>query len=348
MWPKSKETLSYDLQKELSVDYTNAANSFMALKVQNEINRKIEVDNKNFDSTTFKQYVKKALESKSPEYQKLSRSPFQALKNLYRISLPNFILDFMDMNKDIIPEVITNKITPIVSNTVYNKHNSKISNYIQKICLLKTITSLDKRGVEYYNYCRFVSLYNIIVNNNLIPVSYNPHTGVFYFTIPYNMYNQKEQIFESIHNNLFSTTIENVRYYINTQYGEISTVRKLFDKRVKHYKTDISDQMDFTLPNIIRMIIHDLFNKFANPNYKLTYIQMLGYRLRNTLMVEDYCEKLNRDGSLFNVPLTTGWTTMGSKEVRVLNKSLINESLLLESYDELLNTVKQTILNFQN
>lgn len=350
VWPRSRETLACDLKNELCIDYNSAAGSFVALKVQNQINRKIQNDS-SLDSTKYKKYVKEVLDTQSPEYRKLSSAPYQALKNLYRITLPNFIFGFMESNRGIIPPVITDKITPIVSGTTYSRQNAKLSNYIQKVCLMGAINSLDKNSTEFYNYSRFVSLYNLIINQNLTPIAYNIRTGALYFTFSHNLYKKKEQIFENLHKNvpnLISPNIEEVRYYVNTEYGEVATVRKLFDKRVKRYKTDVSDQMVFSMPNVVRMIIHDLFNKFGNKNYKLSYNQMLGYRLRNTIIVEDYCEKISRDGSTFSVPIDNNWETMSAKEVRLLSKAAIDEALVLETYKDLLNSIKQVMIEFKS
>lgn len=350
IWPRSRETLACDLKNELCIDYNSAANSFVALKVQNQINHKIQND-ESYDTTQFKKYIKEVLNSQNSEYRKLSTSPYQALKNLYRITVPNFIFEFIELNQEVIPSVITDKIAPIVSGTTYNRQNSKLSNYIQKICLMNALNSIDKNSKEFYNYNRFVTLYNMIINQNLTPMAYNVRTGALYFTFSYNLYKEKEQIFENLRknsSNLISPNIEEVRYYINTEYGEIATVRKLFDKRVKRYKTDVSDQMAFSMPNIVRMIIHDLFSKFSNKNYKLSYTQMLGYRLRNTIIVEDYCEKINRDGSTFSVPINNKWETMSAKEVRLLSKASIDEGLVLETYKDLLNSIKQVMTEFKS
>ena len=354
-WAKSPETIMSDIYNELSIDYKTAITSYQTMIERLELANKEyakEIDN---SIDTFYDYIRDIMKNhKLEEYDKLSNlNKYKALKNLYRVTVPNYIFTFIELHKHVLPKSIIDKVLPIITNTTY-VHNSKLLNlYIKKLSIMKLLTmnSKDKNLIlGYYNYSRFMYMYIIMQDNKLEPIAYNPNSGSLYFTISYLNKHKKEQIFEDIRNinkSLAPINIDEVKLYINTPIGEILQVRKLFDKRCKRYHTkqDIIDNLSHKTPNIVRKIIHDLINKFSRKTYKYSYNEMLGFLLKNNIIVEDYCEKVGNDGMSFRVPIKNNdeWKVMTCTEVRKLSINDIDISKLLQAYNDIINPILKVI-----
>ena len=352
-WPKSTETLISDINEEFGIDSNAMLNGYAIMKKQlNKITNESCV--KELDliySSKFKDNIKEVLEEarKDLEYKRLCAQKSHLLKNLYRITIPNFIFSFVSSHKKILPENTIEKILPLITNVVYVKNHSALNTYIKKSLIMKILIDIDNRNfMEYYKYCRFRYLYDRLIELKLTPKCYNSDSGALYFTISYSQGSQKEQIFEklrSINNNCAIINIDEVQLYINSNIGEIARIRKLFDKRWKKFHTDISDNISYVVPNIIRKIIHNLIDKFSRKSYKYSYNQMLGYLLKHDFIVEDYCEKVGNEGTILRVPINKEWVTMSSKEVRKLTINDIDIKLLLDSYESILKPMLQAIIN---
>lgn len=338
-WPKSNETLNSDLKAELSINYEDAIKTFIKMKKQESIINKIIEKNSN---NTFIEYMKQVLTNKGNEYNSLSKVEYCAKKYLYRLSIPNFIFSFAIDHKSILPNNISNQVLPLIENTTYNKQNDKLNTYIKKSLLLDIFMNTSDMFLDYYDYCRFLYMYNRLVYYKFTPLIYNTYTGSLYFTISYNLNDQKEQIFEELHkpnNNNVNIDIDEIKLYVNSELGEITKYRKLCDKRYKKFHTEISDNMSYKIPNIIRKLIHSLIDKYSHKAYKYSYNEILSYILKNNIIPEDFCEKINLNGDSFIVPINGKWVDIDSKSVRLLTKNNIDINLLLDKYKDSINAL---------
>lgn len=343
-WPKSINTITSDLQEELCVNYKSAVASYIAMKKQQAINNVILENNKN-DAHEFIEHMKDTLSNLSNEYKKYSMERYIVSKNLYRISIPNYIYTFINQHKLLLPKSITNTITPIVSNTVYNRQNQKINNNIRKAILVDYFAKLDKDFIEYYNYCRFMYLYDKVVSHNLTPFLYNKLNGALYFSLPYKLSIQKEQIFESLcnsNNNTENIDIDFIKLYINSAIGEITRYFRISDKRYKHYQ--ISDDLSYSIPNIIRELVANMLQKLSDSNSKFTYNDVLNYTIKKDIMVENYCEKID-SGTYFKVPIDNEWIVKSADDLKLLTINNIDIPFLLEEYQENIDSILQAITN---
>ena len=350
-FPRSIETIDGDITEEFHRDSNHVISGYTRMKKQlsiitNEVC--VEECQELYDNApTFKNFMKLIMDNKINEYQILSNNRQVVLKNLYRITVPNFIFTFMTMHKGILPNKTIERILPLITNIVYLKDNKMLNLYIKKSLAMKLLMEIDKKNFkDYYNYCRFKYLYDKLLELKLAPKLYNSNNGALYFTISYSQSSQKEQIFERLrlNNNSALIKIDEVQLYINSNIGEVSRIRKLFDKRWKKFHTDISDNMSYNAPNIIRKIIHNIINNFSKKTYKYSYKEILAYLFKNNIRVEDYCEKVDDDGVLLRVPIQHEWKLMTAKDVRVLTINNIDIKLLLESYDMVLKPILHVIM----
>ena len=354
-WAKSADTILSDINNELSIDPKTAITSYKKMIEQLSLANKMYAKAVGVNINNFYEYIDDIMRNhKIEDYNKLSNiNKYKASKNLFRLTVPNYIFTFISSHREVLPKEIIDKVLPIVTNITYARNSQLLNIYIKKTLIMKLLimNSKDKNLIlGYYNYSRFLYLYSILKDNNLDPIAYNPNSGSMYFTISYSNKHQKEQIFDSIrkiNKNLAPITIDEVRLYINTPIGEISQVRKLYDKRCKRYHTkqDIIDNLDHKTPNIIRKIIHELLSKYSRKTYIHSYNEMLGIILKNNIIVEDYCEKVGKDGMIFRVPLksTIEWKVLSSKDVRKLTVNDIDIAKLLEAYKEIINPILKVI-----
>ena len=351
-FPRSIETIDSDITEEFHSDSNLIICGYTRMKKQlsvitNEVC--VEECQELYDSApTFKNFMKLIMDNKINEYDILCKERQVVLKNLYRITAPNFIFNFITMHKKILPDNTIERILPLITNIIYLKDNKMLNLYIKKSLAMKILNDIDKKNFkDYYNYCRFKYLYDRLIELKLTPKLYNSNNGALYFTISYSQSAEKEQIFERLrsnNNNGALIKIDEVQLYINSIIGEVSRIRKLFDKRWKKFHTNINDNMSYNAPNIIRKIIHNIITNFSRKSYNYSYNQMLGYLLKSNIRVEDYCEKVDNDGVLLRVPMQQEWKLMTAKEVRLLTINNIDIKLLLESYDMVLKPILQVIM----
>lgn len=361
-WPKSNILIPSDIYNELSLSYDTIIDTL--LKVDDVYNR---VDKEYKDTITdsmmdrFYIHIDDILsKNKDDNYTRISNlNKYKAYKKIYRMTIPNYIFNFIDLHKSLFPIELINLFNIIISNDI-NSISTLLNSYIKRTLLLKLLISNSKNKssvIDYYNYSRFLYMYTLLTSYNLEPIIYNPNSGSMYFTISYSKIYKKEQIFDSIHilnnNNKVPIILDEVKLYVNTQIGEISQVKKLYDKKNKRSKIKytIVDNIDHKVPNIIRYIIHDLITKYSSKTYKYSYNHLLGYILKNNIIVEDYCEKISLDGSILSVPLKKikddtndkSFTNLESKEVRRLSINNLDLSLLLNKYNDILNPILRVI-----
>ena len=362
-YPKSINTLFADIKEELNINKKSAILSYNKMNDQFDyiINNHQDIFNEiNKNDSYLYIYMKNLLDNqKLKEYSELNNDlKYCANKYLYRISSPNYIFTFINSIQDFLPKSFYSKILAPIISINFNNDNNYLNQFIKKSIIFRSLlknikSSKNKLLLEFYNYSRFLYLFNIIKNNNLIPITYNIMTGTLYFTISYSNYPKKEQIFERLHDinsNNSHINIEEVKLYINTQFGEISNCKKLFDKKCNTYQTKryVSDNIIHNVPNIIRFIISDIILKYINKKYIYSYKNLLGFILNDNILIENYCKKNNNDGTLFEVPINDNWITMSNFEVRKLLIKDIDIKLLLDSYQELINPILSVVNIIKN
>ena len=345
-WPKSINTITSDLQEELSINYKSAIASYIAMCKQKAIN-KIILESSKSNAKDFIMHMKTTLANLDPEYGNYSETKYLISSNIYRIAAPNYIYTFINQHKTLLPKCITSTITPLVYNTIYNKQNQKLNNNIRKAILVDYFTKLDNSFKDYYNYCRFKYLYDKINEYKLTPFLYNKYTGALYFSFSYSLSAQKEQIFEGLstsNNNIENIDLDYIKIYINSSIGEITKYFRLSDKRYKHYQ--ISDDLSYTIPNIVRELIINLLQKLSNKNSKFTYNEVLSYTIKKNIIVENYCEKID-SGTYFKVPINNEWIIKSANDLKLLSINDIDIPFLLEEYQEDISSILQAITSLK-
>ena len=345
-WPKSINTLLSDIQIELLISSNDAINSYNAMIKQFELVKKVynelldynKFDNMNFLVSSFKPIK---------EYnQMINLNKHEVLKNLYKVQIPNYIYSFIDSHKNYLPDNLINKVIPLITNITFNKKSNLLNDYIKRTLLFKILSiDIDKNKLlSYYNYNRFLYLYSLIKVNNFIPISYNINNGILYFSIPYRLAKKKEQIFEDIYQSLISNNIEiifeYVRLYINTSIGEITQVKNLRDNSY-----DINDMIDYNIPNIIRKIIYNVIRNYSS---KISYNQMLSYVFKNNIQLEDYCQKISNNGTIFKIPVSNQWIEISNDELKNYKYSDLDLNLLLNDYQEVINPIVKILSTFKS
>ena len=362
-YPKSINTIFADIKQELNISKKSTILSYNMMNDQFDyiINNNQDIfDEINKNDSYLYFYMKNILDNqKLSEYSDLNNDlKYCANKYLYRISSPNYIFTFINSIQNLLPKPFYSKILASTISITFNNYNHILNQYIKKFIIFKCLLSNIKSSknnllLEFYNYSRFTYLFNIIKSNNLIPITYNIITGSLYFTISYSNYSKKEQIFERLHNinsNNSHIDIEEIKLYINTQFGEISNCKKLFDKKcnIFHSKRYVSDNLLHNIPNMIRFIVSDIILKFINKSYNYSYKKLLGFILNDNILVENYCRKNNNEGTLFEAPINNKWVTMSNSEIRKLSINNIDIKLLLDSYQELINPILNVVNAIKN
>lgn len=345
-WPKSINTLLSDIQTELSISSNEAIHSYNAMNKQFQLVKKIY--NKLLDYSKFDK-MNSLISSFEPikEYnQIINLNKHEVLKNLYKVHIPNYIYLFIDSHKEYLPNDLISKVIPLITNITFNKKSDLLNDYIKRILLFKVLSlNIDKdKLLSYYNYNRFLYLYTIVKMNNFIPISYNINNGILYFSIPYRLDKKKEQIFEDTYQSLIlnNTTIifKYVRLYINTSIGEITQVKNLRDNSY-----NINDMIDYNVPNIIRKIIYNIIRNYSS---KISYNQMLSYVFKNNIQLEDYCQKISNNGTIFKIPVNNQWIEISNKELKNYEYSDLDLNLLLNDYQEVINPIVKILSTFKN
>ena len=355
-WPRTIHTLLSDIYEEFNIDYKEVLK--IHYNIHNTSTKVCNIFTEFVNSSildNFYIHILNNLNNKDSSYLKLSNlNSFKIYENIYSIIIPDFIFKFIEdhlnifkNNKDI------NNILHIIIDSLYIKNNVYLNNYIKKYLLLKLLieTNKDKSSLlNYYNYKRFEYMYKILESNNLKPIAYNPNSSSLYFTIPYSISSKKEQIIERLSNfNNSSIQIQTneIKYYINSYIGEILKL-----KRKRTYNSNIIiDNLDFKTPNIIRKIIHSILTIYSNKRYSKPFSYLIGEVFRYNIIPEDYCAKINNNGSYLLVPLNNEWVKLSSKEIRQLSINDIDISLIIDSeyfkkhIDMILKIISQSKLN---
>lgn len=362
-YSKSINTLFADIKEELNIDKKSAIISYNKMIDQidyiNNCQNIFNELNKNDSYLYF--YMNNIISNQMiKEYSDLNNElKYCANKYLYRISCPHYIFNFINLLQNYLPKEYYTKILAPTLSISFNNSNNHLDEHIKKFIIFKSLLQnlkLSKNKlifIDFYNYSRFLFLFNIIKSVNLIPITYNVLSGNLYFTFPYTNKQKKEQIFEELHHinsNNFDIIVEEIKLYINTEFGEISNCKRLFDKKCNtfHIKRYIDDNISNDVPNIIRMITSNIILNYINKSFNSSYKKLLGTILNNNIIVENYCRKINNNGTIFEVPINNKWITMSNSEVRKLLIKDIDVKLLLNSYQELINPILSVVNAIKN